>query len=111
MVTSNPEPLRELTPYKSVHPPHLNGYFLSRQGQFLLQPLPNGHTLLSGTTWYELRMGPGIYWRLWSDYIVHKIHLRVLEHIRALAETLPPPAVPRVDRKFTGSPEYAKRTR
>jgi len=39
-------------------------------------------------------MGPGIYWRLWSDYIVHKIHLRVLEHIRTLAEmevTLNPP--------------------
>ncbi len=49
-VTSNPEPLRELTPYKSVHPPHLNGYFVSRQGQFLLQPLPNDHTLLGGTT-------------------------------------------------------------
>jgi hypothetical protein len=86
-VTSNPEPLRELTFYKSVHPPHLNGYFLSRQGQFLLRPLPNGHTLLSGTTWYELRMGPGVYWRLWSDYIVHQIHSRVLEHIRSLAET------------------------
>jgi len=85
-VTSSPEPLRELTPYPSVHPPHLNGYFLSRQGQFLLRPLPNGHTLLSGTTWYELRMGPGVYWRLWSDYVVHQIHLRVLEHIRSLAE-------------------------
>jgi len=23
---------------------------------------------------------------LWSDYIIHKIHLRVLEHIRASTE-------------------------
>ena len=85
-VTENPEPLRELTLYKSLHPPHLNGYFVSREGQFLLELLPNGHTLLRGTSWYELHMGPGPYWRLWSDYIIHQIHRRVLEHIRTLAE-------------------------
>jgi len=26
------------------------------------------------------------YWHLWSDYILHRIHLRVLEHIRTQAE-------------------------
>ena len=30
-VTHNPEPLRELSIYKSVHPAHLNGYFASRR--------------------------------------------------------------------------------
>jgi hypothetical protein len=37
-VSSSPEPLRELTPYTSVHPPHLNGYFLSRQGAIPATP-------------------------------------------------------------------------
>jgi len=27
-----------------------------------------------------------IYWRWWSDWMVHKIHLRVFEHIKEVAE-------------------------
>jgi hypothetical protein len=32
-------------------------------------------------------MWPAAYWRLWSDYLIHKIHLRVLTHIKTLAES------------------------
>jgi hypothetical protein len=32
------------------------------------------------------KIKPGFYWEIWSDYIVHKIHKRVLEHIRQQAE-------------------------
>ncbi len=84
-VTSNPEPMREISPY-NIHPAHLNGYFNSRQGQFLLTPLPGGRTLLSGTTWYQQKLWPQMYWRTWSDSIVHRIHLRVLNHIKDLSE-------------------------
>jgi uncharacterized membrane protein YhaH (DUF805 family) len=82
-VVSNPAPLNELSPYGHIDAPHLHGYFVSRGGQFLLRPLPSGGTRLEGTTWYRHTMWPAAYWRLWSDYIIHKIHLRVLEHIRA----------------------------
>jgi uncharacterized membrane protein YhaH (DUF805 family) len=85
-VTDNPAPLQELTPYAKIEPPHLHGYFVSHQGQFLLTELPGGRTRLEGTTWYSHTMWPAAYWHLWSDYIIHKIHLRVLEHIRAEAE-------------------------
>lgn len=85
-VTENPAPLNELTPYRHIRPPHLHGYFVSRQGQFLLKRLPDGRTRLEGTTWYRHTMWPGAYWHLWSDYIIHRIHLRVLEHIRAEVE-------------------------
>jgi uncharacterized membrane protein YhaH (DUF805 family) len=85
-VTSNPAPLNELTPYGHIEPPHLHGYFVSREGQFLLTPLPNGGTRLEGTTWYRHTMWPAAYWHLWSDYIIHRIHLRVLNHIRAAVE-------------------------
>jgi uncharacterized membrane protein YhaH (DUF805 family) len=81
-VTSNPAPLNELSPYGHIDAPHLHGYFVSRGGQFLLTPLPGGGTRLEGTTWYRHTMWPAAYWRLWSDYIIHKIHLRVLNHIR-----------------------------
>jgi Polyketide cyclase / dehydrase and lipid transport len=85
-VSSNPAPMRELSFYKDVNPPHLHGYFISRKGQFKLEPLPGGRTRLEGTTWYAHHMWPEGYWQLWSDWIIHKIHRRVLCHIKALAE-------------------------
>ena len=86
-VTYQPHPMRELSPYRAIDTPHLNGFFLSRHGQFLLTRLGNGNTRLSGTTWYTQRLWPGRYWSLWSDYLVHKIHERVLVHIKAETET------------------------
>jgi uncharacterized membrane protein YhaH (DUF805 family) len=85
-VTANPAPLNELSPYGNIQPPHLHGYFVSEKGQFLLTALPGGRTRLEGTTWYHDTIWPAAYWRLWSDYIIHRIHLRVLEHIRDVAE-------------------------
>jgi len=81
-VTSSPAPLNELTPYGHIEPRHLHGYFVSEEGQFLLTPLPQGGTRLEGTTWYSNAMWPAAYWHVWSDYIIHRIHLRVLAHIR-----------------------------
>jgi uncharacterized membrane protein YhaH (DUF805 family) len=92
-VTATPAPLNELTPYGHVKARHLHGYFLSRQGQFLLTPLPNGGTRLEGTTWYQDAIWPAPYWRLWSDYIIHRIHLRVLNHIRETLEVHAPRAL------------------
>jgi hypothetical protein len=85
-VTSNPAPMEEWTPYRHIEPPHLHGFLVSNGGQFLLTPLPNGGTRLEGTTWYRHSLWPAEYWRLWSDAIIHKIHLRVLRHIREEAE-------------------------
>ena len=77
--------MREWSPY-SIHPPHLDHYLVCREGQFLLEALPDGRTRLVGTTWYSNRMWPAAYWNLWSDTIIHRIHLRVLKHIQQLAE-------------------------
>ncbi|PQO36053.1 hypothetical protein DTL21_09000 [Bremerella cremea] len=85
-VTKQPDPLVELSPYRNVHPPHLAGYMKCNRGEFRLIELANGHTRLEGRTWYELRMFPQGYWMLWSDLIIHQIHLRVLEHIQREAQ-------------------------
>jgi uncharacterized membrane protein YhaH (DUF805 family) len=82
-VVSNPAPLEEWTPYERVTPPHLRGFLVSRGGQFRLTPLAGSRTLLEGTTWYRHSMWPAAYWRLWSDHIIHEIHLRVLRYIAA----------------------------
>ncbi len=86
-VTSNPAPMQEWTPYARITPPHLRGFLVSQGGQFLLTPLRGGRTRLEGTTWYRHTMWPAGYWRLWSDFLIHRIHLRVLRHIARLAET------------------------
>jgi uncharacterized membrane protein YhaH (DUF805 family) len=85
-VTANPSPLNELTPYAHIEPRHLHGYFVSEEGQFLLTALPDGGTRLEGTTKYRNAIWPAAYWRIWSDYIIHCIHLRVLTHIKEQAE-------------------------
>jgi hypothetical protein len=87
-VTANPAPLNELTPYGHIEPRHLHGYFESHQGQFRLTELPGGGTWVEGTTWYSHSMWPETYWHWWSDFVIHRIHLRVLQHIRAEAEGL-----------------------
>ncbi|MDP9338986.1 MAG: hypothetical protein M3P45_08970 [Acidobacteriota bacterium] len=85
-VEENPAPLNELSPYKKINAPHLHGYFISHGGQFLLTALPGGRTHLEGTTWYQHTMWPATYWSWWSNYVIHRIHMRVLNHIRARAE-------------------------
>jgi hypothetical protein len=82
-VTSAPPPLRELSLYREVHPPHLDGYLRSRRGEFRLVPLSAGRTRLEGSSWYELEMAPEGYWQLFSDALIHRIHRRVFDHIKS----------------------------
>lgn len=84
-VVDQPEPMKELSPY-DIQPNHLHGYFVSKKGQFKLTKLSSGKTLLEGTTWYYNKIKPVIYWDIWSDFIIHKIHERVLKHIKKVSE-------------------------
>lgn len=85
-VTEQPAPMFELTPYRHVHPPHLDGYLRSRRGEFRLVALPGGRTRLEGRTWYEMDLFPQAYWSMWSTPLIHSIHHRVLKHIKDCAE-------------------------
>ena len=86
-ISGEPLVMEELSPYGHIHTSHIDGqYFQAQDAEFVLTPLPNGHTLLTGTSRYRNRMWPVAYWRLWSDAIVHQIHLRVFRHIKNLAE-------------------------
>jgi hypothetical protein len=86
-VTSQPDPMVELSPWRHVHPPHLHDHSLrSRRGEFRLVDLGDGRTRLEGRTWYTFAMHPQAYWTLWSDFTIHRIHRRVLEHVKRLAE-------------------------
>jgi uncharacterized membrane protein YhaH (DUF805 family) len=86
-VTAQPAPMQEWSLFARVHPPHLDGYFRSRRGEFRLIALPGRRTRLEGRTWYTLDLEPLPYWRLWADWIVHRIHERVLHWIRTSANS------------------------
>jgi hypothetical protein len=85
-VSQIPAPMNELSPYEGLHPPHLDGFFVSKKGHFVLTPLHGGGTRLTGETWYSHNLWPEAYWGIWSDEIIHRIHLRVLNHIKELSE-------------------------
>jgi hypothetical protein len=85
-VTKNPPPMAEWTLFRDLHPPHLTNFFVAEAGEFKLVRKPHSRTRLVGSTWYRHHIWPEWYWQLWSDAIVQRIHLRVLEHIKGLAE-------------------------
>lgn len=86
-VAEQPVIMTEWSPYRNLAPAHLDHYFQSERGEFLLEATTDGGTRLTGTTWYRHRIAPSFYWRAWSDAIVHRIHRRVLEHVKRLAES------------------------
>ncbi len=88
-VTQSPAPMRESNPFGEVAAPHLHGYFASKHGEFRLEALPHGHTRVTGTTWYVHGLRPEGYWSLWGDFIIHRIHREVLNHVAALSESAP----------------------
>lgn len=85
-VREQPKPMQEWSPYADLAPPHLDGYFRSRRGEFRLVALAGGRTRLEGSTWYEMRLQPAAYWVLFGDAIIARIHGRVLRHIRTTTE-------------------------
>jgi hypothetical protein len=87
-VSQVPPPMHEISPYRHVEAAHLDGYLVSKRGQFRLTQVGD-KVLLEGTTWYTHRIAPEFYWSLLSDAIIRRIHLRVLNHIRQQSEALP----------------------
>lgn len=85
-VESCPPPLDELSPYEHLEAPHLHGLMASHRGQFRLEQT-GSRTTLEGTTWYSHDLSPQWYWGPISDYLIHRIHERVLHHIERTAES------------------------
>lgn len=83
-VKEQPRPMTETSFYSNLHAPHLD-FLKSQRGQFRLYE-QNGKTVVEGTTFYTHDISPDFYWKLWSDYIIHQIHLRVLNRIKEVSE-------------------------
>lgn len=86
-VVAQPPSMTELSPYRHVQAPHLEGYMVSRGGEFRLVPLDGGRTRLEGSTFYTLSIFPEAYWVVFGEGLLHAIHGRVLRHIKHLSES------------------------
>jgi uncharacterized membrane protein YhaH (DUF805 family) len=85
-VRSQPPPMEEWSPYRHVDAPHLLGGLETERGEFRLVRVAANRTRLEGSTWYRNNLFPQVYWNLWSDALIHRIHLRVLEHVKLVSE-------------------------
>jgi uncharacterized membrane protein YhaH (DUF805 family) len=85
-VTAQPPSMTEWSPYRELNAPHLEGYMVSKGGEFRLVHLAGGRTRLEGTTHYTLAIYPEAYWVMYGELLLHGIHTRVLEHVKRLSE-------------------------
>jgi uncharacterized protein YndB with AHSA1/START domain len=89
-VDEQPPSMTEWSPYHQLNPPHLEGYMVSRGGEFRLVPIDGGRrTRLEGSTYYTLAIYPEAYWVVPAEMLLHAIHTRVLRHIERLSEPSP----------------------
>ncbi len=66
--------------------PEAYGHLTLHRGRFLLRDNGNGTTTLIGSSWYTLHVRPRWYFDLWMRDMTRAVHLRVMEHVRRLAE-------------------------
>lgn len=66
--------------------PEILGHARVRRGQFVLRDNGDGTTTLTGTSWYELYVYPSWYYDLWARSIARQVHVRVMDHIKAVCE-------------------------
>lgn len=66
--------------------PEAYGHIALHRGQFVLRDNGNGTTTLFGSSWYTLHVRPLWYFDIWTRDMTRAVHLRVMKHIRRLAE-------------------------
>ena len=72
--------------------PEAYGHITLHRGQFVLRDNGDGTTTLIGSSWYTLHVRPRWYFDLWTRDMTRAVHLRVMNHVRRLAEEDAPPA-------------------
>lgn len=86
VVLQQPPAMEEMSPYRRVHAPHVNGYFDTGLTCFSLVPLPGGGTRLTVSGSHMLRLDPALYWEPFARLAIGMNEQRVLEDIRSKAE-------------------------
>ena len=67
--------------------PEAYGHITLHRGRFILRDNHDGTTTLIGSSWYTLHVRPLWYFDLWTSDMTRAVHLRVMHHVRRLAES------------------------
>ncbi len=86
IVDNVPDSLFTFDIIKQPVDPEIIGHIEIRRGQFILAENPDGTTRLLGKSWYRLMVYPSWYYDIWAEDITREVHLRVMNHIKILAE-------------------------
>ena len=85
-VLSEPPIMVEMSPWQTVHAPHVAGYVTVRETTFRLAPLPGGRTRLTVTAGQTLRIDPVLYWLPLARWATERNLARVLRDVGRRAE-------------------------
>lgn len=85
-VLSEPPIMVEMSPWETVHAPHVAGYVTVRETTFNLAPLPGGRTRLTVTAGQTLRIDPVLYWLPLARWATERNLARVLRDVGRRAE-------------------------
>ncbi len=85
-VLSQPPAMNEMSPYRHVHAPHVNGYFETGETRFELEPLGTARTRLTIIAAHRLRIDPAIYWEPIARWAARSNTRRVLRDMKSKAE-------------------------
>ncbi len=85
-VLSEPPIMVEMSPWDTVHAPHVSGYVTVRETTFRLAPLPGGRTRLTVTAGQTLRIDPVLYWLPLARWATERNLARVLRDVGRRAE-------------------------
>jgi len=85
-VESQPPAMEEMSPYRRVHAPHVEGYFLTGETRFELAPLSERGTRLRVISEHRLRIDPVPYWEPIARLAIRLNVGRVLKDIKEKSE-------------------------
>lgn len=85
-VLTQPPAMEEMSPYRRVHAPHVQGYFETGATSFILVPLRSGRTRVDVEAHSVLRVEPVLYWEPLAQLAIRMNLSRVLEDLKGKAE-------------------------
>jgi uncharacterized protein YndB with AHSA1/START domain len=85
-VLRQPPAMEEMSPYRHVHAPHVNGYFATARTCFSLAATAGGHTRLTIEATHRLNIDPALYWEPLARLAIQLNVSRMLQDIRQKAE-------------------------
>jgi hypothetical protein len=85
-VLTQPPAMEEMSPYRRVHAPHVQGYFETGRTSFTLVPLSGGRTRLDVEAQSVLRVEPVLYWEPLARLAIRVNLSRVLDDLKGKVE-------------------------